>query len=93
MDVFMVYLLVASATPLFLWVERRKLALLQLPFIALMWVYSVLYMTTDLSMWSYSLFAALFIGNVLFAHYAAFLIFIAPAVKQLKNKPNATNVE
>lgn len=36
MDVFFAYLLIGTATPLFLWKENKKLAILQVPLIILM---------------------------------------------------------
>ncbi|MBA4493180.1 spore morphogenesis/germination protein YwcE [Paenactinomyces guangxiensis] len=86
MSVFMVYLFVASATPLFLWTERRRLALLHLPFIVAMWVYFILYVTTELSVWSHLLFGIIFIGNIIFAHVAAFLIFASPVLERRHRK-------
>lgn len=86
MSVFVIYLFVASTTPLFLWTERRKLALMQLPFIPVMWVYFILYVTAELSMLAHIVFGAIFIGNVIFAHVAAFLIYAGPALERRKMK-------
>ncbi|MHC8522955.1 spore morphogenesis/germination protein YwcE [Rossellomorea sp. H39__3] len=40
MDVFMVYLFIATATPLFLWIEHRKWAVAHIPFVIALWVHS-----------------------------------------------------
>jgi hypothetical protein len=85
MDVFMVYLFVATATPLFLWNDSRKLALWQTPFIALLWTYVVLYMTNDsLSLFVHSFFITVFIANVVFAHYAAYIVWGRPYLAKRK---------
>ncbi|MGP4081721.1 spore morphogenesis/germination protein YwcE [Bacillus sp. Marseille-Q3570] len=84
MDVFLVYLLVASATPLFLWQDRKKLAILQIPFILCMWLYVVLYLSFDLSMLTHIVLGSIFVANVIFAHVAAFMIFTGHAFNKAK---------
>ncbi|MGC4376940.1 spore morphogenesis/germination protein YwcE [Fictibacillus sp. Mic-4] len=84
MDVFVVYLLVATATPLFLWEHSKKLALAQLPFIACIWAYFILYFTTTIGTTAHILFGIVFAANIIFAHIAAYLIYIAPAIKRKK---------
>jgi hypothetical protein len=85
MDVFMVYLFVATATPLFLWNDSRKLALLQVPFIALLWTYVVLFMAnSQLNLFVHAFFITVFIANVFFAHYAAYVVWGRPYLAKRK---------
>ncbi len=44
MDLFFAYMFVASATPLFLWLEHRKIAVLSIPFIVVMWLLSIAFL-------------------------------------------------
>ncbi|MDR0139030.1 spore morphogenesis/germination protein YwcE [Metabacillus idriensis] len=82
MDVFFVYLLIVSATPLFLWDQRKNLALLHIPFILLLWGYFGMYATMDLSMAMHVLGGSLFFINLIFAHVAAYLIYAKPILKR-----------
>ncbi|WP_349408926.1 spore morphogenesis/germination protein YwcE [Pseudalkalibacillus sp. SCS-8] len=84
MSVFLVYLLVATATPLFLWPERKKLAIFQIPFILCMWLYVVLYLSFELSTLVHIILGSIFVANVIFAHVAAFLIFKSHVFDKVK---------
>jgi hypothetical protein len=85
MDVFLVYLLVASVTLLFLWKERKKLAIIQIPFILCMWLYVVLCLSFELSMLVHIIIlGSIFVANVIFAHVAAFIIFTTHVFKKTK---------
>ncbi|MBD1379750.1 spore morphogenesis/germination protein YwcE [Metabacillus arenae] len=88
MDMFFAYALIASATPLFLWTEKRGWALFHLPFIALMWVFFGIYLTTDLSVVGYILMFMVFVGNIIFAHVAAFVLWASPILRKRKLKRN-----
>lgn len=67
MDIFFAYLLIGTATPLFLWKESRKLAIFQIPVIVLMWTTLVLYMYSDFGT-GHILFGAMFAANIIIAH-------------------------
>lgn len=82
MDVFFVYLLIVSATPLFLWDQRKNLALLHIPFILLLWVYFGMYASMDLTMAMHVFGLSLFVINLVFAHVAAYLIYAKPVLKR-----------
>lgn len=82
MDVFFVYLLIVSATPLFLWDQRKSLALLHIPFILLLWVYFGMYATMDLNMAMHVFGGSMFVINLVFAHVAAYLIYAKPVLKR-----------
>lgn len=84
MSIFMIYLFVATATPLFLWIEKRKMALWHLPFLVLMWVAFILYISNGANPFVQLFFFVLFIGNVIFAHIAAFLLYAAPFFEHRK---------
>ncbi|MGM7703198.1 spore morphogenesis/germination protein YwcE [Pseudalkalibacillus sp. Hm43] len=84
MDVFLVYLLVASATPLFLWHDKKKLAMIQIPFIMCMWLYVILYLSFELSILVHIILGSIFVANVIFAHVAAFMIFTTHVLKKAK---------
>ena len=86
MSIFLSYLFVATATPLFLWIEKRNWAPWQMPFLILLWVFFGLYISTDLSLAARTLFIILFIGNVLFAHIAAFSLWVPPLLERRKQK-------
>ncbi|SHE39777.1 holin, BSH family [Seinonella peptonophila] len=86
MSIFMIYLFVATATPLFLWIEKRKIALWHLPFLVLMWVYFILYISDQLGSVGQFIFFTLFIGNVIFAHIAAFLLYASPLLASRNHK-------
>ncbi|ASB86912.1 spore morphogenesis/germination protein YwcE [Bacillus sonorensis] len=86
MDMFFAYLLIASATPLFIWLDNKKVALSSIPPIILMWVFFFFYMTSSLTPTGHSLMIALFIINVIIAHIAAFLIYGLPLIKKRMNR-------
>lgn len=86
MDVFFAYLLMASATPLFLWKENTKLAIFQIPVIVAMWVMFFLYISNDYTMAGHLMFGAIFALNVILAHATMFYVFALPFFKQLKSK-------
>ncbi|APH03308.1 spore morphogenesis/germination protein YwcE [Bacillus weihaiensis] len=83
MDVFFAYLLFSSATPLFLWKENKKLAILQIPFIALMWVMFTLYITTTFGTLEYILFGIIFAVNVIAALATGYYVFISHFFKKV----------
>ncbi|MGP1909462.1 spore morphogenesis/germination protein YwcE [Metabacillus sp. JX24] len=82
MDVFFVYLLIVSATPLFLWDQRKSLALLHIPFILMLWVYFGMFATMELAMPLHIIGGSLFLVNLVFAHIAAYLIYAKPILKR-----------
>jgi hypothetical protein len=82
----MIYLFVATATPLFLWIEKRKMALWHLPFLALMWIGFILYISNHAHPFVEPFFFVLFIGNVIYAHIAAFLLYASPFLQQRKHR-------
>ncbi|AGN38354.1 spore morphogenesis/germination protein YwcE [Bacillus sp. GM2] len=82
MDMFFAYLLIASATPLFLWLDNKKVAISSIPPIILMWVFFFFYMTSSLSPTGHSLMIVLFILNVVIAHVAAFIIYGLPLIRK-----------
>ncbi|MFY4776081.1 spore morphogenesis/germination protein YwcE [Metabacillus sp. RGM 3146] len=84
MDVFVVYLFIITATPLFLWIERRRLAIFHIPFIAGIWAYFILYLTGALDSMNHIILNTFFVANVLFAHISAFLIYAYPAIKKAR---------
>ncbi|PLR67779.1 MULTISPECIES: spore morphogenesis/germination protein YwcE [Bacillaceae] len=92
MDVFFVYLLIVSATPLFLWDQRKNLALLHIPFILLLWVYFGMYATMDLTMAMHVLGVSLFVINLVFAHVAAYLIYAKPVIKRKADPKSNLNI-
>jgi len=67
MDVFFAYLLIGTATPIFLWLENRKIALLQIPLIVLMWTTLILYMYADFGA-GHLIFGSIFVINIIAAH-------------------------
>lgn len=86
MGVFALYLFIATATPLFLWTEHRKLVYMQLPFLIALWSTVVLYFVFPESTLLVVILSALFVGNILFSHYAAFMIYVYPAFLKERNK-------
>lgn len=86
MDVFFAYLLIASASPLFLWKENVKLAIFQIPVVILMWVMFILYISFDFGMTGHIVFGSFFALNVILAHITVFYVFIRPFFDQLNNK-------
>ncbi|MDQ0230803.1 spore morphogenesis/germination protein YwcE [Metabacillus malikii] len=85
MDVFFAYLLIASASPLFLWKEHIKLAIFQIPVIVAMWIMFTLYISNDYGMAGHLMFGGLFALNVILAHVTVFYVFVIPFFKHLKN--------
>ncbi|MYL32962.1 spore gernimation protein [Pontibacillus yanchengensis] len=76
MDVLMVYALFASITPLFLWIEYRITAMVQLPFILGMWgFFFIEFASLQINTMMYSTLLAVFILNLIFAHFAFYLVF------------------
>ncbi|EIT87351.1 protein required for proper spore morphogenesis and germination [Fictibacillus macauensis ZFHKF-1] len=86
MDVYVVYLFVATATPLFLWQDHRKLAMIQIPFIAILWGFVGFYLAGALNAEMHLLFNILFVTNVVFAHVAAFKIYAIPFIRREREK-------
>nr|MDF9460352.1 spore morphogenesis/germination protein YwcE [Bacillus pumilus] len=82
MDMFFAYLCIATATPLFLWLENRKIALASIPPIMIMWIFFGLYMTSSLSPAGHTFMIAFFAINVILAHIAAFLIYGLPFIRK-----------
>ncbi|UXH43706.1 spore morphogenesis/germination protein YwcE [Rossellomorea vietnamensis] len=91
MDVFLVYLFVATATPLFLWVEHRKWAVLHIPFVIALWSVFIYYVAVpELGGWGHVTLWSLFVANLAFAHIAAFMLYAVPFIqKQRKKKSSA----
>ncbi|KKI91906.1 hypothetical protein WQ54_12305 [Bacillus sp. SA1-12] len=76
MDVFFTYLLVSSTTPLFLWKERRTLAILHIPVVAAMWGVYLTYINMDLGELGHYLFGFTFVVNVVIAHLTIYHVFV-----------------
>ncbi|UOQ45986.1 spore morphogenesis/germination protein YwcE [Halobacillus salinarum] len=75
MDVILVYVLLASMTPLFLWMDHRKLAIVQMPFIVAMWAYFVIeFGALEVGAFAYRALLTLFAANIILAHYAMYLV-------------------
>ncbi|BAB05787.1 spore morphogenesis/germination protein YwcE [Halalkalibacterium halodurans] len=82
MDLFFAYMLVASATPLFLWLEHRKIALTSIPFIIIMWVLALSHMFEGfLFDLHHSVFLTAFFVNVIIAHFAALVLYAYPHIR------------
>ncbi|WP_198863938.1 spore morphogenesis/germination protein YwcE [Bacillus velezensis] len=86
MDMFFAYLLVASATPLFIWLDNKKVALSAIPPIILMWVFFYFYATSSLSPLGHTLMIILFAVNVIVAHIAAFIIYGLPRLRRRRSQ-------
>jgi Spore morphogenesis and germination YwcE len=87
MDMFMVYLFVATATPLFLWIEHRKWALIHIPFLLALWAIFIYYVAVpEMGGWGHVTFWSLFVFNFAFAHLAAFWLYAAPYLKKHRKK-------
>ncbi|WP_170006476.1 spore morphogenesis/germination protein YwcE [Bacillus fonticola] len=88
MDVFVMYLFIATATPLFIWTEHRKLVYLQAPFLIALWTFIAIYLVIPESTLVLAALWILFLGNVVFAHIAAWVLYLYPAFKreQLRRK-------
>ncbi|MCM3655198.1 spore morphogenesis/germination protein YwcE [Metabacillus litoralis] len=84
MDVFFAYLLIATATPLFLWKERRTLAIMHIPVIIGMWVVFISNMNADFGILGHTIFMLAFTLNVFIAHMAIFHLFIVPFFAMMK---------
>lgn len=84
MGVFFSYLLIATVTPMFLWKERRTLAIMHIPVILAMWVVFISNMLTDFGMLGQFIFILAFIVNVFIAHMAIFDLFLVPFFKMMK---------
>ncbi|QQK75471.1 spore gernimation protein [Salicibibacter cibarius] len=78
MGVFFLYLFIASATPLFLWKEKRWLALASLPLLIVMWIMSGFYVANMLTPAAHTFFMILFSFNVLLAHVGAIILYVKP---------------
>lgn len=81
MDIFFAYLLFSSATPLFLWKEKRTLAIFHIPVIAAMWGVFLAYLNYDLGALGNWLFGAFFVINIIIAHLTIFHVFVKPFFK------------
>ncbi|QHE52021.1 spore morphogenesis/germination protein YwcE [Pontibacillus sp. HMF3514] len=69
MDVLMVYALFATFTPLFLWIEYRKMAIIQLPLIVGMWSFLIIEIgALTVHPIIYGLSLSLLVINILYAH-------------------------
>ncbi|GAF13873.1 hypothetical protein JCM19046_4430 [Bacillus sp. JCM 19046] len=92
MDLFFAYMFVASATPLFLWLEHRKIALLSVPFIFVMWALAISFLFEGFMFHiSESTFIAGFLINVLIAHVAAFILYASPYYQAKSKKLSETS--
>ncbi|QPC47783.1 spore morphogenesis/germination protein YwcE [Mangrovibacillus cuniculi] len=85
MDVFVLYLCIATATPLFMWKEHRKMAIIHIPFIIGLWVGFGYYLASEqitlmghIGVWSMILI------NFIFAHVAAYVLYASPFLKKMK---------
>ncbi|MDQ0206198.1 spore morphogenesis/germination protein YwcE [Alkalicoccobacillus murimartini] len=81
MGIFFFYMFVASATPLFLWLEHHKIAVASIPGIFLMWILGSIYIISP-SIWIEATFIVTFAVNVMLAHYAAIVLYGMPLFKQ-----------
>ncbi|ALA54982.1 spore morphogenesis/germination protein YwcE [Shouchella clausii] len=82
MDLFFAYMFVASATPLFLWLEHRKIALASIPFIIVMWVLALAHIFDGfLFDLHHSAFVTAFLINVFIAHFAALVLYVYPHLR------------
>ncbi|MCA0988837.1 spore morphogenesis/germination protein YwcE [Guptibacillus algicola] len=93
MDVFMVYLFVITATPLFLWKDYRKLAYVHIPFIIANWALLIFYIGGGMTPAANTIFISLFVINVLFAHLAAFLLFALPIIRERAAAKKVSSIE
>ncbi|MBB6448195.1 hypothetical protein HNR44_000144 [Geomicrobium halophilum] len=78
MDIFFLYLFIASATPVFMWIEKRWLAIVSLPFLIVMWIMSGFYVMDMLTPMTHAIFMIIVTFNVLVAHVAAFILYVRP---------------
>lgn len=86
MDVFFAYLLIATSTPLFLWKERRTLAIMHIPVVIAMWAVFIANMNADFGIVGDTIFILAFVLNVFIAHMTVFHLFVVPFFKMLKNQ-------
>lgn len=88
MGVFFFYMFVASATPLFLWIEHHKIAVASIPGIFAMWILGAIYMINP-TWWLEAWFIFTFAVHVILAHYAAFVLYGMPYIKskRLESQP------
>ncbi|MRX71169.1 spore gernimation protein [Bacillus lacus] len=86
MDMFFAYMMIATATPLFLLPEHKKLAAASIPFISAMWITFFMYYGAEASMLFHTAFLLLFTLNVLMAHFAAFIIFAIPVIREQREQ-------
>ncbi|MFC0522249.1 spore morphogenesis/germination protein YwcE [Pontibacillus salicampi] len=76
MDVLLVYVIFATITPLFLWLEHRTTALIQLPLIVGMWAYFIVeFASLSVTGLAYTSLLILFMLNIVYAHYAFYIVF------------------
>ncbi|WP_059103473.1 spore morphogenesis/germination protein YwcE [Shouchella shacheensis] len=83
MDLFFAYMFVATATPLFLWLEHRKIAILSIPFIIVMWLLALGFIF-EIALFSEVPFVTAFIVNVVIAHLAAFMLYAYPLFQKAR---------
>lgn len=86
MTIFFAYLLIVTTTPLFLWKEKRTLAILHIPVVIGLWAVLIIYMNYDFGMLGHWLFGAAFVLNVIVAHLTLIHVFIRPFFKQQKKQ-------
>lgn len=87
MDVFFAYLLIGTATPLFLWNESKKLAIFQIPVIILMWTMLGFYLYSDVGMTGHLIFGALFAVNIIIAHLTVlYVLYVSHAPVLFKSR-------
>ncbi len=87
MDVFMVYLFIATATPLFLWIEHRKWAVAHIPFVIALWGAFIYYVVVpELGGWGHVTLWSLLVANFAFAHLAAFYLYATPYLRKQREK-------
>ncbi|TSB45139.1 spore morphogenesis/germination protein YwcE [Alkalicoccobacillus porphyridii] len=88
MGVFFFYMFVASATPLFLWIEYHKIAVASIPGIFAMWILGSIYIISP-SWWLEAWFIFTFAVNVILAHWAAIVLYGMPFIRarRLQSQP------
>lgn len=68
-------MMLASVTPLFLWIEHRKMALIQLPLLIGMWGFFIVeFAAFQVTGVTYAFLLSVFILNVAYAHVALYLV-------------------
>ncbi|MGG3888441.1 spore morphogenesis/germination protein YwcE [Metabacillus fastidiosus] len=83
---FFAYLLIVTTTPLFLWNEKRTLAIMHIPVVIGLWGVLIAYMNYDLGAFGHWLFGIAFIANVIIAHLTLIHVFIRPFFKEQKKR-------